>query len=63
MKAYIMLYRHRCDWEEQGVEKVFDSREKAIKYLEQEMSAKHLSDDTWETEHYWYHIEEHEVEQ
>ena len=62
MKAYIILYRHGCDWEEQGVEKVFDSYEKAIEYLGQEMNAKSISDGMWETGHYWYHVEEHEVE-
>ena len=44
MKVYIILYRHRCDREEQGVEKVFDSYEKAIEYLGQEMNAKSISD-------------------
>ena len=62
MKVYIILYRHRCDWEVQGIEKVFDSRKKAIEYLEQEMNAKSISNGEWETGHYWYHIEEHEVE-
>lgn len=61
MKAYIICYGHRGDWEEQGVEKVFDSYKKAIEYLEQEMNAKSISGGMWETGHYWYQVEEHEV--
>ena len=61
MKVYIIFYSNKYDWEEQGIEEVFNSRKKAIEYLEQELKTKNRPHGVWEEEYYRYYIEEYDV--
>lgn len=63
MKVYVIKYKSYLDYEEQGIESVFETYDRAIKHIIEELDAEHLYDDRYENNNWEYIVTEEEVKE
>lgn len=63
MKVYVIKYRSYQDYEDQGIDSVFKTYDRAIRHIIEELDAEHLCDDRYENSDWEFIVTEEEVQE
>ena len=63
MKVYVIKYRSYDDYEDQGISSVFKTYDGAVRYMVEDLGAKHLCDDRYENDDWEFIVTEEEVKE